>query len=307
MTSKNLTPGRLEQIRRNHSYGDHYAELGQADIGLLLGEIDLLQGRLQKINDRWPHVTDVERLRAALNRLNDGWKYPTEVVTIASEALSGDSPSAPEQCPSMQMLNAQMYRCVMTGSHEFHDHRPVESSVVETSGWKHISTAPKNGNFLVCLELCPELAWPAHRTDGGSIFSNAHGVLNEKYLGRMTVATHWRPMPPRPGSSEETSAPRFSSMEVDRICNAYESGFGRGTNYDEIAQPYADGCPEAQAYQQGYMLARKRRAQKASTEPVFWTCDNCGETKNRDDYHRISCRSCGKLRPAPNGKGDSHE
>lgn len=90
----------------------------------------------------------------------------------------------------------------------------VETSV---SREQHISTAPKNGNFLVCLDICPELWWPAHRTDGGSIYSNAHGVLNEHYLGRTTAATYWRPMPPQPGSPEKTS-PRREYRAKDCIC-----------------------------------------------------------------------------------------
>lgn len=79
----------------------------------------------------------------------------------------------------------------------------VETSL---SGWQPIHTAPKNGNFLVSLELCPELAWPAHRSDGGPIYSNAHGILNHYGHVRPVISKYWRPMPPTPGSAEETKA-----------------------------------------------------------------------------------------------------
>lgn len=68
----------------------------------------------------------------------------------------------------------------------------------DPNGWRPIHTAPKNGRFQVALEGIPEHAWPAYRTDGGSIYSNAHGILNSKVHGRLTVATHWRPSQPAP-------------------------------------------------------------------------------------------------------------
>jgi hypothetical protein len=61
-----LTPGRLERIRQNHSAGDHYAELGQADIGLLLEEIDAAYNRgfAEGSGNEGAYQRDLARLRA---------------------------------------------------------------------------------------------------------------------------------------------------------------------------------------------------------------------------------------------------
>lgn len=46
---------------------------------------------------------------------------------------------------------------------------------------------------------------------------------------------------------------------VERVCTAYESGFGRGLSGRDLAQPYADGCAEAQGYFLGYSAGLKKR------------------------------------------------
>jgi hypothetical protein len=68
--------------------------------------------------------------------------------------------------------------------------------------WQPIETAPKNGNFQVCLESCPELSWPAH-SNNGELWSKAHGPLNRMVQGRFTKATHWRPAHSPPTKSGE--------------------------------------------------------------------------------------------------------
>lgn len=69
--------------------------------------------------------------------------------------------------------------------------------------WQPIETAPKNGNFQVCLDSCPDLSWPAH-SNNGELWSKAHGPLNRMVQGRVTTATHWRPAhsPPTKGESQ---------------------------------------------------------------------------------------------------------
>lgn len=78
---------------------------------------------------------------------------------------------------------------------------------VEKDGWRPIETAPTEGNFLVALDTCPHLSWPAHAGDG-HIYSNAHGILNEpdEFKHTPTRATHWRPALPAPCSPVETKA-----------------------------------------------------------------------------------------------------
>lgn len=69
--------------------------------------------------------------------------------------------------------------------------------------WQPIETAPKNGNFQVCLESCPDLSWPAH-SNNGELWSKAHGPLNRMVQGRFTKATHWRPAHSPPTKSAES-------------------------------------------------------------------------------------------------------
>lgn len=65
-------------------------------------------------------------------------------------------------------------------------------------GWQLIETAPAEGSFMIALESCPHLAWPAHAFDG-HIYSNAHGILNEPdHQERITRAMHWMPLPEPP-------------------------------------------------------------------------------------------------------------
>jgi len=64
----------------------------------------------------------------------------------------------------------------------------------DVQAWQPIETAPKKGQFLVCVAGLP---WPAH-ADSGHIFSRAHGRVNEKELGRVIKATHWMPLPSPP-------------------------------------------------------------------------------------------------------------
>lgn len=62
--------------------------------------------------------------------------------------------------------------------------------------WKPISTAPPRGAFLVWIPST-RLPWPAY-TDGETLRSNAHGVLNkpDEYSSRILRATHWAPITP---------------------------------------------------------------------------------------------------------------
>jgi hypothetical protein len=70
------------------------------------------------------------------------------------------------------------------------------------SEWQPISTAPKSGNFQICLDSFPHLSWPAH-ADGGKIYSNAHGVLNEldEHM-RILKASYWMPSPEPPENNK---------------------------------------------------------------------------------------------------------
>lgn len=47
---------------------------------------------------------------------------------------------------------------------------------------------------------------------------------------------------------------------VYRICVAYDQGFTRGARYDDMRQPYAEGTPEAEAYERGFKRAKETAA-----------------------------------------------
>jgi hypothetical protein len=61
-------------------------------------------------------------------------------------------------------------------------------------GWRPISTAPKDGRFMV---LIAGMWWPAYRS-GGYISSNAHGRVNDPDDRYSIAVEWWRPMPPAP-------------------------------------------------------------------------------------------------------------
>jgi hypothetical protein len=66
-----------------------------------------------------------------------------------------------------------------------------------------------------------------------------------------------------------------SRIFIHSICHAYESGMGRGLSKRALAQPYVEGCPQAIAYHEGWVIGRDRAAQ--SPEP-------------RDDYRATYSR-----------------
>lgn len=55
-----------------------------------------------------------------------------------------------------------------------------------------------------------------------------------------------------------------NKSHVQRICTAYESGFGRGLSGRDLAQPYANGSDEAEAYFIGYSIALDRHDKSMS-------------------------------------------
>lgn len=87
MTNEKLTPGRLERIRQNHSAGDHYAELGQADIGLLLGEIERLLNDCQEMTCGDPKFVTSDILRRELTGDPPGGQY----AAVLKEAERGEA------------------------------------------------------------------------------------------------------------------------------------------------------------------------------------------------------------------------
>lgn len=68
--------------------------------------------------------------------------------------------------------------------------------------WQPIETAPKKGEFMVWIPST-DLAWPAHACED-HIYSNAHGLLNEKQDGRALTATHWMSLLSPPPKSGDT-------------------------------------------------------------------------------------------------------
>ena len=60
-------------------------------------------------------------------------------------------------------------------------------------------------------------------------------------------------------TQDEPKAPQIqepftvSELQVERICTAYESGYGRGQSKRDLSQPYRAGCAEAFAYYKGWL------------------------------------------------------
>lgn len=107
MTNAKLTPGRLERIRRDHSAGDHYAELGQADIGLLLGEIDAAYSRGFAVGsgNEGEYQREIARLRETLNCPQLTAQAPAaQFKAVLDQAEKG------EPVNTMDLINALWWR-----------------------------------------------------------------------------------------------------------------------------------------------------------------------------------------------------
>lgn len=72
------------------------------------------------------------------------------------------------------------------------------------------------------------------------------------------------PLPAQAGggipSPAEIMADVVKRQLVHRICNAYESGIGRGLSGRDLSQPYEPTCEEGIAYENGWYEGRRRYA-----------------------------------------------
>lgn len=67
---------------------------------------------------------------------------------------------------------------------------------------------------------------------------------------------------------EITEPSTVSSEQVSRICEAYESGYGRGLSQRDLAQPYATGSAGARAYYEGWLRGCKAASTQNSSPSV---------------------------------------
>jgi hypothetical protein len=154
------------------------------------------------------------------------------------------------------------------------------------SEWQPIETAPRNGNFQVCLETCPHLSWPAH-ADAGNIYSNAHGLINKPdEYGRITTATHWRPAHSPPTNPAQPPKVALSYSQACALLAAYA-----------VAQQDRHCCGDEM--QPEYMAALKACTDAMGvlppTKPAVraiggWRCA-CDEWNQHED---VNCAKCGR-------------
>ena len=83
---------------------------------------------------------------------------------------------------------------------------------------------------------------------GGSSFYVDSSLLVRMLAELVRIRTAAEP--PAPHIEEPFTV---SELQVERICTAYESGYGRGQSKRDLSQPYRAGCAEAFAYYKGWL------------------------------------------------------